>query len=178
MDITSVGAVHFLQKAEAVASSKSILRSNTAIQVITGGPRHKFHCNGAQTHREEKRADNTHAFRVRMQSASRSLLTSAKTRQKRVPRVPFMRYLSNEHAPYRAHTRPTGRRGRARLPFDAGRDRPTTLAGYRESTTQIMMSKVDRTNALYYIVNAPKTRAKAPVPNVAPTSEIPYPSIQ
>ncbi|CAD0203502.1 unnamed protein product [Chrysodeixis includens] len=68
----------WLKKADAVASSESILRSNTAIQVITGGPRHRFHCDAAQTHREGQGADNTHAFRVRMQSASRSPLTSVR----------------------------------------------------------------------------------------------------
>lgn len=52
-------------------------------------------------------------------------------------------------------TRPNCGRRRARLPLEAGRERRTPLAGYRESTTQIMMSKVDRTNALYYVVNVP-----------------------
>ena len=162
MDITSDGAVHILQKADAVASSKSILRSNTAIQVITGGPRHRFHCDGAQTHWEAERTDNTHAFRVRMQSASRSPLTSVRKPAK----SEFPEYLLwgiwARGIRRTARTRPNGRRGRARLPLDAGRDRPTTLAGYRESTTQIMMSKVDRTNALYYIVNAPNTQSRCP----------------
>lgn len=48
---------------------------------------------------------------------------------------------------------------------EAGRERrtssppPRPLAGYRESTTQIMMSNVDRTNALYYVVNVPNNLA-------------------
>lgn len=163
----------FLQKADAVASSESILRSNTAIQVITGVPHHRFHCDGAQTHREAQRADNTHAFRVRMQSASRSPLTSVRKPAK----SEFPEYLLwgilGRVIRCAACTQPNGKRGRARLPFDAGRDRPTTLAGYRESTTQIMMSKVDRTNALYYVVNVQNIRDGALVPNVAYSAPIP-----
>lgn len=165
MDITSVGAIRSYKKADAVASSESILRSNTAIQVITGGPRHRFHCDAAQTHREGQRADNTHAFRVRMQSASRSPLTSVrKPAKSEFPEYLCEVYCGSGTLRSAPRTRPDGRRGRARLPLDAGRDRPTTLAGYRESTTQIMMSKVDRTNALYYVVNVPNTRTVPPCP--------------
>lgn len=137
MDITSVGAVRSYKKADAVASSESILRSNTAIQVITGGPRHRFHCDAAQTHREGQRADNTHAFRVRMQSASRSPLTSVRKPAK----SEFPEYLCEvtvvgvECGAHRVHDQTAG---------EDARDCRSTRGGTERRRSQVIVSRLHR----------------------------------
>lgn len=146
----------FLQKTVEVAASDPILRSNTAIQVITGSPRHRFHCAVLLAHRVAEWVDNARACRcrLRMQGASRP----CENPPNRVPRVPLVgtsqckRGAVHNATNLRATTRSTGDRARGAGATNAAR----SLAGYRESTTQIMMSKVDRTNALYYVVNVPK----------------------
>lgn len=135
----------FLTKSRCGCVAESILRSNTAIQVITGGPRHRFHCDAAQTHRDTELWKHA---RIPCPNAKRITFAAhvrAKTRQKRVPRVPFMRYLKCKHAQY-ADTRAHGRRGRARLPpngrtplaADAGRERRTPRR------SQVIVSRIHR----------------------------------
>lgn len=126
----------------AVASSVSILRSNTAIQIITGGP-HRFHCYAAQSLRDTKLCQHA---RIPCPNAKRITFAThvrTKTRQKRVPRVPFKRCLQSKTMHVTRPARVHSKRGRARLPpklngrtvIGAGRERRTPFAGYRESTT-------------------------------------------
>lgn len=149
----------FLQKTVEVAASDPILRSNTAIQVITGSPRHRFHCDVACT--VAGRVDNARACRcrLRVQGASRPRFVRkpAKSEFLEYPQQDvsmWVRGALRNATKLRATTRSTGERRSRRGGSDERRSR--AIAGYRESTTQIMMSKVDRTNALYYVVNVPK----------------------
>lgn len=154
---------YFLQKPEerAAAASATILRSNTAIQVITDGPRHRFHC-GDATHTFA--GDNTHTFRVRMRGASRSPLGSRENPPKASSLSTLYVVLLNMRLSERDLT--VGEDARdwrdARLGSRRGGSDERALAGYRESHIQIMMSKVDRTNALYYVVNGPNNPSRCP----------------
>lgn len=74
---------HYIRRSDSykkpveVATSDPILQSNTAIQVITDSPRHRFH-RDVLAHTVAGRVDNARAFRVRMQGASRPALTSVR----------------------------------------------------------------------------------------------------
>lgn len=130
--------------------------------MITDSPRHRFHCDDA-THTFE---NGTHAFLVRMRDASRSPL--ALVRKPAKSEFPEYLLLAVIHAvetnttKQQARTRATEASSTRVESVEAGRERRTPLAGYRESATQIMMSKVDRTNALYYVVNVPNNLSRSP----------------
>lgn len=71
MDITSAEAIiSYKNRGVDRPRPYQSYNPNTAIQVITDSPRHRFHCDGA-THTSEY---GTHAFLERMRDASRSPL--------------------------------------------------------------------------------------------------------
>lgn len=150
----------FLQKAEAV---RPILRSNTAIQVITGCPQISL--------RRWVRPAGALTARAHTDCECKAHHVRAKTRQKRVPRAayPWGAACSDRACAKIKHDQPVGEDARDCRSLRGGSDQ-RRRSGYRESATQIMMSKVDRTNALYYVVNVSNTHSRSHSARCAPSA--------